>query len=205
LREELFVKRRPARDRILEAALKVFSRNGYLGATTREIAREAGVAELTLFRHFQTKEGLFDSVLKESSVLPALKELMPRAEELPYRDALALIARSFLDRLVERADLVRILHSEVHLYPEKVREIHRRFMQEVYDTITRYFRGLQRKGALGEFDPYLGARAFLGMFFAHFQTLKFLPPRSLGRLNQERLIKEYVDIFVHGTLRNERR
>jgi len=199
------VKRRPARQRILEAALRVFSRNGYLGATTREISREAGVAELTLFRHFETKEGLFDNVMKEFSVLPALKGLMPRAEQLDYQDTLALIARIFLDRLVERADLVRILHGEVHLYPEKVREIHRGFIQEVHDTVAGYFRRLQRRGDLGKFDPALGARAFLGMFFAYFQSLKFQPPRSPGRPDEDMLIKQYVNIFVNGTLGKEKR
>ena len=47
------------RDKILEAALFLFSKKGYLGATTKEIAKEAGIAELTLFRHFASKEKLF--------------------------------------------------------------------------------------------------------------------------------------------------
>lgn len=50
------------RDRLLQAAIQVFSRAGYVGATTREIAREAGVSEVTLFRHFQRKEQLLKAV-----------------------------------------------------------------------------------------------------------------------------------------------
>jgi AcrR family transcriptional regulator len=42
--------------RILAAAELVFSRDGFQGATTREIARQAGVNEVTLFRHFRTRE-----------------------------------------------------------------------------------------------------------------------------------------------------
>jgi AcrR family transcriptional regulator len=45
------------RKRILVAAQKVFSRDGFQGATTREIAREAGVNEVTIFRHFHTRGG----------------------------------------------------------------------------------------------------------------------------------------------------
>jgi len=41
---------------ILDAALKVFSTEGYAGATTRKIAQEANVTEVTLFRKFQSKE-----------------------------------------------------------------------------------------------------------------------------------------------------
>ncbi|MGE5799532.1 MAG: helix-turn-helix domain-containing protein, partial [Syntrophaceae bacterium] len=40
------------REKILDASLRLFSDKGFLGATTRGIARRAGVAEVTLFRHF---------------------------------------------------------------------------------------------------------------------------------------------------------
>ena len=49
--------------RILDAALKVFASEGYTGATTRKIAEEANVAEVTLFRKFQSKENLLREVL----------------------------------------------------------------------------------------------------------------------------------------------
>lgn len=49
---------------IIEAALRVFLKRGYSQATTQEIAREAEVAEVTLFRKFSTKQNLFFSVIK---------------------------------------------------------------------------------------------------------------------------------------------
>src|ERR1700746_3106710 len=54
------------RKRILAAAQHVFSRDGFQGATTREIAREAGVNEVTIFRHFHTREELLHATLKHS-------------------------------------------------------------------------------------------------------------------------------------------
>ncbi|WP_169704188.1 TetR/AcrR family transcriptional regulator, partial [Candidatus Kuenenia stuttgartensis] len=45
-----------ARKKILETGLKLFSKKGYLGTTTREIAKEAGTAEVTIFRHFISKK-----------------------------------------------------------------------------------------------------------------------------------------------------
>jgi AcrR family transcriptional regulator len=42
--------------KIIDAAIKVFSEKGFEGATTSEIAQEAGVAEGTIFRHFSTKK-----------------------------------------------------------------------------------------------------------------------------------------------------
>jgi AcrR family transcriptional regulator len=58
---------------ILDAALRLFSQKGFLGATTRQIAREAGVAEVTLFRRFGSKEELFAEVIRGYSFLPAMK------------------------------------------------------------------------------------------------------------------------------------
>jgi AcrR family transcriptional regulator len=53
-----------ARERLIAAAIRVFERDGLRGATTREIAREAEVNEVTLFRHFQNKGGLLAAVME---------------------------------------------------------------------------------------------------------------------------------------------
>jgi AcrR family transcriptional regulator len=50
--------------KILDAALKIFSENGYKNSTTRSIASKAGVNESTIFRKFKTKDNLFKSVIK---------------------------------------------------------------------------------------------------------------------------------------------
>ena len=52
-----------AREQLLQAALKVFAESGTRGATTRRIAQEAGVNEVTLFRHFGSKDALIREAL----------------------------------------------------------------------------------------------------------------------------------------------
>jgi AcrR family transcriptional regulator len=54
------------RDRILEAAARVFARDGVAGATTREIARVARVNEVTLFRYFRNKNELLRQMVLHS-------------------------------------------------------------------------------------------------------------------------------------------
>ena len=49
--------------KLLDAALKIFSKKGYTDATTIAIADEAGFNEKTLFRKFKTKKNLYDQVL----------------------------------------------------------------------------------------------------------------------------------------------
>ncbi len=52
------------RDSLLRAATSVFAEVGTRGATTRRIAREAGVNEVTLFRHFKSKDELIQAALR---------------------------------------------------------------------------------------------------------------------------------------------
>jgi AcrR family transcriptional regulator len=54
------------RNAIIEAALRVFSEGSYAGATTAEIAREAGVSEPLLYRHFSSKRDLYFACLDEA-------------------------------------------------------------------------------------------------------------------------------------------
>src|ERR1700677_538157 len=52
------------RQKLIETALDVFSRKGFDGATTKEIAVEAGVTEAIIFRHFPTKQALDTAVVQ---------------------------------------------------------------------------------------------------------------------------------------------
>ncbi len=184
----------------MDAGLSLFSKKGYLGATTKEIAKKAGVAELTLFRHFSSKERLFEEAIKRQSFLPALKGLLPELKDLAYTDALIEIANRYLERLSERRDLIKIMHSEIHLYPVKVREIQQKFVGEIVGTLASYFRGLQERRMLNDFDPELGARAFLSMFFSYFTSQEFVADKKQRFSDKDEVVGEFVKIFVSGTM-----
>lgn len=187
--------------KILEAGLALFSQKGYLGATTKEIAKKAGVAEPTLFRHFSSKEKLFEEIINRYSFLPALKGLLPEIKDLDYPIALSTIAVKFLERLSERRQLIKIMHAEIALYPVKVKEIYHNFIDEIFRTLASYFKDLQEKGLLRDFPPELAAKAFLGMFFSYFNAQEFLLKQKGNNMDTEIVIKEFVQIFVEGTAR----
>lgn len=195
------MRQKDTRHRIVESALRLFSERGYLSATTKDIAKEAGIAEVTLFRYFQSKESLFEEVINTYSFLPMLKGLVEEVKALPYKDALKEIAHRFLDTLHMRKGLVRIMFSEITLYPAKTRQIHRRLLSEMFETLAAYFRRLQAQGILRRFEPNSGARAFLGMFFSFFIAQEFHLRGKLKKHELESLIGEYVEIFIKGTVK----
>ena len=156
------MKTSPTTDRLLKATLKLISEKGYLGATTREISQEAGVTELTLFRHFGSKERLFEELLKSYTFLPKLKEILPELETFTCEDALTLIATRFLMTLKERKSFIKIMYSEVTIYPEKVREVYNKFVDEMRATLAAYFKSLQDRGILRkDLSTEIAARVFL--------------------------------------------
>lgn len=192
---------RSTKTKILESALKLFSEKGYLGATTREIAKEAAVAEVTLFRHFATKEKLLQEVFNNYSFLPELKNFLPEVSHLEYRDALSLIVRRFLNSLFLHKEMIKIIKSEFYTYPEHVTQLYQSFLDELYMTLASYFDEMQEKGILMEFDTKLGARALLGMFFSYFEVEEFIFQKSGSREDYEKAINVFIEIFMKGTLR----
>lgn len=192
------------RQRLLGATMKLVSEKGYLGATTREIAREAGVSELTLFRHFGSKEKLFEGMLGQYMFLPKLQLLRPQLEGLPYEDALRLVATRFLTTLKERKSFIKILYSEVTHYPGKILKAYTDTIDDIRATFAGYFTTLQRKGVLRNVPADTSARMFLGMLLSYFRSEEIIRGIDItkgGRM--EKAVNEIVDIFVHGTLRTK--
>lgn len=191
------------KQRLLDATLKLISEKGYLGATTREIAQEAGVTELTLFRHFGTKEKLFVELLKNHTFLPRLKELLPELDNLSYENALRLIATRFLLSLKERKSMVKIMYSEVTIYPEKIKKLYNKFIDDLRLTLASYFRGLQKKDLLRSVSPEMAAQLFLGMLFSYFRSEEIMREGGMKKQTMEKNINEFVDIFMFGTMKDE--
>jgi len=194
-------KKTDTKQRLLESTLELISKKGYLGATTRAIARGAGVTELTLFRHFGTKERLFEELLKSYTFLPKLRELLPELDECAYEEALILIAARFLLTLRERKAMMKILFSEIHIYPAKIKKMYGNFIDEVRLTLAGYFEAMQAKGLLRNVTPQIAARTFLGMLVHYFRSEEIMRENGMTKKKMERNVREIVDIFIHGTMR----
>jgi len=199
------MKKSGTNEQLLRATLKLISEKGYLGATTREIAQEAGVTELTLFRHFGSKEMLFEELLKSYTFLPKLKELLPELDGLTCEQSLTLIARRFLLTLKERKPMIKILYSEVTTYPEKIRTVYNNFIDEMRATLAGYFEGLQSRGILKmTISPEIAARVFLWILFSYFRSEEIMRGGSgMTKQKLDKNVGEIVKIFMHGTVNND--
>lgn len=188
------------KEKILKSALKLFSQKGYLGTTTKEIAKEAQVAEVTLFRYFASKENLFIEVLKSQSFLPTLKDLLPKLKDMNYKKSLQVIAKYFFDLLRKKKDLICIMHTEIFQYPQEIRAIYSKMIQEVYLVFASYLEELKKKGILRkDLDTNYASLAYFGMLFNLFIKKELLQKR----INLRQALKTYIEIFYEGTRRTE--
>jgi len=130
-------------ERILEAAARVYALHGFRGATTRLIANEAGVNEVTLFRTFGSKSALIEAVLAQYGLSrPAVA--LPDEPADPFTELTAFVSEH-LERVREMRPLLMHTMSEVDERPE-AQEFACRGRHHVHDTITTYIRRLQSRG-----------------------------------------------------------
>lgn len=188
------------KNKILRSALKLFSKKGYLGTTTKEIAKEAKVAEVTLFRYFASKEKLFIEVLETQSFLPTLKTLLSKLKNMDYKLCLETIAEYYLNLLKKKKDLIRIMHSEMFQYSAEIRAIHSKMIHEVYLIFASFLEELKKKQILRkELDTTYASLAYFGMLFNLFIKKKLLK----RQIDFKRALKAYIEIFYEGTRRIE--
>ena len=133
----------------------MYAKHGFRGATTRLIAVEAGVNEVTLFRTFGSKGALLESVLSAHSGEPAT---LPDEPQDPEAELTEFVQVS-LDRVREMRPLLVHSMGEFEERPEAA-EFACRGRTFVHDTITRYLKRLQERG-ISSPEPDVDAAAVI--------------------------------------------
>jgi AcrR family transcriptional regulator len=105
-----------SRDRLIEAAIRVFAESGFRGATTRRIAEAAGVNEVTLFRLFKTKGALIDEAARRYVEQPH-DYTLPDVPRRPLRE-LSAWCNSQLAFLRRSRSLIRKCMAELEEHPQ---------------------------------------------------------------------------------------
>jgi AcrR family transcriptional regulator len=105
-----------SRQKLLEAAMRVFAESGFRGATTRRIAEAAGVNEVTLFRQFKSKAALINEVA-ELYARRRSEEALPAGPVTPLKE-LAEWCNAHLTLLRNSRDMIRKCMAEVDLSPQ---------------------------------------------------------------------------------------
>ena len=201
-----------AEQRILEAALKVFASEGYTGATTRKIAEEANVAEVTLFRKFKSKENLLKEVLiNNRTVFSSLDVLFGVQEDVDLETELRILGKNVAKAMKDRKKdnkthmFMHMLFEEGRRRPE-VAEALSFFLQRNIKPLSEYFELQIKNGKMRNINSRSAALTFVS-YFVYTSLLRdvfgdnFLGNSFLGNSDEE--IERFIDIFTKGIIKVE--
>jgi AcrR family transcriptional regulator len=183
-----------AREQLLQAALKVYSTSGIRGATTKRIAQEAGVNEVTLFRHFGSKDALLQEALAHSA--EALFEAdLPDPPVDPAAELLAF-ARSHHAALWSHRQLIRVAMGEFADHPE-VTQVACKASTQLDLQLRAYLTSLRADGlASGDWDADTAASMLLGTLFSDVMGRDCMP-HCYGS-DPDQAVADYVSLFLRA-------
>ncbi len=153
------------KERILEAALEMFSQNGYAGTNIRELSASLGLVKSGVYKHYESKEAIWNALLDQ--MIAYYADHFGSADHLPpVPDSLEALTRLTM-RMVnvtvhdEKIAMTRKVLTLEQFRDPRARELAtKHFLTGLTDMFTRIFTGMTEKGLLREDDPAMLAFAY---------------------------------------------
>lgn len=191
--------------KILQAALEVFTQKGYSAATTSEIARKAGVAEGTIFRHFKTKKDILLATmipimqnLLGPGASTSLEELLVQNENLPLEEILLLILEDRQKFIKKYSPLLRVIYVEANFHPELREVLVNEVIMKSQEYLLRFLEKRQKSGELrADLDTWVMTRSLVGAVLLYYFSKALFPEREKGKDDRTEL-KTIIHLFLRG-------
>ena len=186
-------------DKILDATIKLLDKDGWKGATTKKIASEAGVNEITLFRKFNNKEQLLRAAKKRSAnrFLEELDLLFKLDDGQEIKTYLTTIWRNASKMIDKRINLIRISMEEVRGIPfeEKVLP---KISKMIIEHLVNYFQKKIDQGLIRDIDPEVAALNIFSIVFQMDIVWKIYDQKP--PVTDETIMENFLEIFLNGIL-----
>jgi len=193
----------PARDKILEAALESFAEKGFSGTSTKEIAKRAGVNEVTIFRQFKSKRALFAAVIGEMSPVLKVGEEVSMDTERPVEELLAHNIRAVLRTMRANRRMYFVVLGDAWRQPKMRTVAFEEIVKKGIEMVSGLMKRLMDAGKIRRMDPEVAARALMGAVQFHFMTTEIMGGKVLSPDDEERLVRGFVSIFLDGVRKEQ--
>ena len=177
------------KERILAAALDMFSRNGYAGTNIRELAASLGLVKSGLYKHFESKEEIWNALLDQmiayyGARFGSPEHLPPVPDSLEGLAALTMRMADFTihdEKVVKTRELLTIEQFR----DARARELATKyFLTGLRDMFTAIFAGMMDKGLLRRDDPAMLAFAYTAPISALIHLCDREPERTEEAMTQ---------------------
>ncbi len=179
------------RDKIMNVALKLFSEQGYYSTTTSQIANEAGVNEVTIFRHFKTKENLFQETTQNYVAEIHVDEIVKKIKDNDFRENIRILSRKYIDLCFENMKLYKV---QMKLADNETEFVKLKMSREFTKVLTDYFIELKTTDRI-KGDPNLMATTLINSLLGAF-TIYVLTDNSFSDISMDEMVEEHAKQFV---------
>lgn len=201
--EEDILIRQNKRDLILKAAIKIFAEKSYNGATTSEIAKEAGVAEGTVFRYFKTKKdiligGIIDEFTKfvgEKLISEKLINILEENSNKNEEEVLKILIKDRIELVKKYKDIMKIVVTEALYTPEVAVSIKNNIFPQARLVMRKFLSIYTERGIFREVDIEVAEAAILGMMVSYVVQNYIL---ISGVENEDDKIDKIIDVILNG-------
>jgi AcrR family transcriptional regulator len=184
-------------DRLILAAIELMAEKGYHATTTKEIAAAAGVNEVTLFRHFGSKQKLLEAAFDRYHYGDEMTRLFREKLVWELEPDLLLISRTYHTIMARNRKMIMIAVKEGGRIPG-VDERAGRHPQKLRQLLADYFTEMRERGRVrSDVNPDLQALSFMWMNYGAFVT-GFAAGGASAGVSMEAFIEESVRTFVRA-------
>jgi len=159
---ELLIQAR--RNQILDAAATVFAEKGFHRATTKEIAKTAGVSEGTIYNYFDSKADLLIGIMTRLAELEHLDEELADALQSDARDFLIAIFRQRMGLVQQKVETIQAVMPEILVNPALRERFRQQFVQPTTTLFEQYIRARVELGHIRPINVPLAVRTVQSMF-----------------------------------------
>ena len=189
------------KERILAAALEMFSQNGYAGTNIRELTASLGLVKSSMYKHFESKEEIWNSLLDEmiayyDNHFGSPEHLPPVPDSLDDLVAMTLRMVNFTVH-DERIIMTRKLLTIEQFRDQRARDLAtRHFLTGLKEMFTPVFAGMMDKGLLRRDDPAMLAFAYTAPISALIRLCDREPEQTDEAMAQvEAFSRHFVKIY----------
>ena len=189
------------KERILAAALDMFSQNGYAGTNIRELTASLGLVKSSMYKHFKSKEEIWNTLLDE--MIAYYAEHFGSPEHLPpvpdSAEGLVALTMQMADFTIhdEMVIKTRKLLTIEQFRDERARELAtKHFLTGLRDMFTPIFAGMMDRGLLRQDDPAMLAFAYTAPISALIHLCDREPDKTDAAMAQiEAFSRHFITVY----------
>lgn len=199
-------KREMTEERILEAALNLFSEKGYSGASTSEIAKEANVAEGTIFRYFPQKKDMLLGVVSklvdavsDQMVMTPLEKIYEENKNAPPEVLLKALLMDRVELFNKVGEHVKVILTEMQYHEEVLEIFVNKILKKILVYVEKVYGDFVGRGYFrDDIPPFTVFRTLVAGVAGMVVQRKLVPDVTREGLELETEVDMIIDIFMNG-------